>query len=138
MVCIYCGSGTQVVNSRHQKQANQVWRRRKCTNPACGAIFTTSEQPDLSKSLLVIGEPGSAGTQLLRELLFASIYEACKHREHAASDAAALTDTVLHTLLKGGRTANVSKKEIAEAAHTALSRFDRAAAAVYAAYHPWS
>jgi transcriptional regulator NrdR family protein len=135
MVCIYCGSSTQVVNSRHQKQANQVWRRRKCLNPACKAIFTTNEQADLSKSLLVIDEPGAAGAQLLRELLFASIYEACKHREHAASDAAALTDTVLHALLKGGRAATVSKKEIARTTHAVLARFDQAAVAVYAAYH---
>lgn len=132
MVCIYCGSSTQVKNSRLQRRANQVWRRRQCI--ACKAIFTTQEAAELTTSLVV----QYATHQLQpfsRDKLFASIYESCKHRTEAADDAAALTKTITAALLKLQQEGNVLRDAIVRTTLETLQRFDPTAAAVYGAYH---
>lgn len=94
MVCIYCNSETQVHNSRHQKRANQVWRRRKCLG--CQAIFTTLEAVDTSQALSLRRkthlQPFSRDTLLL------SIYDSLRHRPTAVNDASALTATAIGLL----------------------------------------
>ena len=98
MVCIYCGSPTQVINSRQQWRTNGVWRRRLCT--VCKNVFTTTEAPDLSTTVMVEPKPGSASLHHFnRDRLFLSIYDSCKHRPTALKDASSLTATVIGKLL---------------------------------------
>lgn len=133
MVCIYCGASTQVVNSRLQRRSNHIWRRRKCL--ACSAIFTTEEHPELTGAVM-IQAAGSKLTAFSRDILYVSIYEACRHRESAARDATALTLVVVGDLLKHIQNGRLERDELTAITHRALKRFDAAAATYYAAYHP--
>ena len=132
MVCIYCGQPTAVTNSRHQKRNNTIWRRRTCKT--CAQIFTTIERPDLFASIVIRSNDMLHGFN--RDTLFVSIYEACKHRSDALSDATELTQTilgvVLHTVSPQG---TLERSTLAKTAHSILERFDTTAAAVYRAYH---
>jgi len=92
MTCIYCAGKTQVINSRHQKRPNQVWRRRKCAT--CGNVWSTIEAVNYALALAV-RQPAGNIEAFLREKLFISIYESCKHRPNALEDAEALTGTVI-------------------------------------------
>jgi transcriptional regulator NrdR family protein len=133
MVCIYCAAPTQVVNSRLQRRANHIWRRRKCVG--CGAVFTTEERAALHSSLMI----ENTRKQLLpfsRDHLFASVHDSCKHRPTGIDDATALTHTIIAKLMSVQQDGVVHLHDIARTAHQVLARFDRAAAAVYAAYHP--
>ncbi len=133
MVCIFCGHRLAVSNSRAQRKLNQVWRRRQCTD--CGALFTTNELVDLSKSLRV-----QYTTKRLepfqRDILFTSLYEACKHRKQPAKDAAALTDTVIARMFRKKYGVIVARDQLCIIATAVLQRFDRAAMVHYRAYHP--
>jgi len=132
MVCVYCGSRTQVTNSRPQKRLRQVWRRRSCTE--CGAIFTTNESVDFSTSLVVRGTAGNV-RPFSRDQLFVSILRAVGHREAPIDDAGALTATITGKLLHGAKTAALTRADIIDTALQVLKHFDRAAAVQYAAYH---
>jgi transcriptional regulator NrdR family protein len=131
MVCIYCGAKTAVTNSRPQKRSMQTWRRRQCTT--CNAIFTTIEGADLSTSLVV--RAGSAVEPFLRDKLFVSILRAIGHRTEPLQDAGSLTATVIAQLLHTDAKASYTAHNIAILTHTALERFDTAAAIQYQAYH---
>src|ERR1700731_3135221 len=110
MICPYCGSSTQVTNSRRQKKDIRVWRRRHCDN--CGAIFTTFETLDMA-SLRLANIDSKASEAFSGTKLLISIYESCKHRKSAPEDARALTDTVINLLLKQMRQVKViSKKDV--------------------------
>lgn len=132
MVCIYCSSPTQVVNSRLQKRSNHIWRRRKCAG--CAAVFTTEERAALQTSLVV----ENSNRQLApfnRDRLLISIHDSCRHRTNSADDASALAQTIIARLMHLQRDGVINMTEIASATHDVLSRFDKTAAAVYAAYH---
>ena len=131
MVCIYCSGHTRVANSRPQRRLHQTWRRRICTE--CGAVFTTNEAIDLSTSVAVRKSDGRL-SPFNRDVLFMSVYKAVGHREHAVTDAAALTSTITSKLLNDTEAA-VDPKDITKAALSVLKRFDKAAAVQYAAYH---
>ncbi len=133
MVCIYCESKTAVVNSRHQKRSNQVWRRRACVR--CKAVFSTDELVNFERSVSVkykngILEPFS------RDKLLISIHFACGHRKHPTADATALCATVINKLLPQIIQATIPKDNIINTVASALRRFDKAAAIQYLAYHP--
>lgn len=132
MKCIYCSSETQVVNSRPQKRANNVWRRRQCLS--CKAVFTTIETADLEKSLVV--NNGKRLKPFLRDKLFAAIYDSLKHRKTALSDATALTDTIVSDMLKLALNGMIESEQIIVSCHKTLTRFDKTAAVFYVAYHP--
>lgn len=137
MVCLYCGSATQVTNSRLKKATNQVWRRRSCL--ACGNNFTTYETVELEHSIVV--RYGKQGRKLLRplvpDLLFVSIYEACKHRAHAVTDARELSQTALNNLRKHCvRGGVIERDDIVLTVERVLENFDQTAMAVYKAFHP--
>lgn len=163
MVCIYCGSKTQVANSRHQKRVNQVWRRRECTR--CHAVFTSLEAADYASSIVVrptepTEDPHSrskaaAGAMSAkdrrtairaskhtpprpfnRDQLFASLLKCLGHRSTPVEDASALTSTVIAKLLAQGSKASISPAEIIIVATDTLKRFDKAAMVQYQAYHP--
>ncbi len=135
MVCIYCGSTTKVTNSRPEKRRGGVWRRRECLE--CGAIFTSREQADLSESLRVTNQADNKELRpFCRDQLFLDLYASCKHRPTALGDATALTRTVIDLLLPQAVDGLLTRKKILQTTHAVLSRFDTAAATLYAAYHP--
>lgn len=132
MVCIYCGSATSVINSRHQLRSNTIWRRRTCKE--CGATVTTTECMDLATAILVVHN--LAHEPFSRDRLFVSIYESCKHRKDAQNSATILTDTVIRALYPHIYDALIEKSEIIKTTTKILKRFDEAAGVQYAAYHP--
>jgi transcriptional regulator NrdR family protein len=131
MVCIYCQSPTQVVNSRHQKRQNQVWRRRKCLN--CHAVFSTLEAVDTEQAVHVLTNKGSAAFS--RDKLLISIYESLKHRKTALTDATALTNTIWGKLQLLIDNATLLREQVIEVTATTLEHFDEAAAVHYRAFH---
>lgn len=132
MVCVYCGSETKVSNSRLQKKANQVWRRRVCLQ--CDAIFTTREAVDVTRALRIYKnkqyEPFSRDTLLL------SVYDSLRHRKTATADATALTETIMSRLLPRIADATLQRQDVLEVTTGVLARFDKAAATSYQAFHP--
>src|SRR4051812_5088918 len=96
MVCLYCNADTEVINSRHQKRNNQVWRRRQCK--ACKAVFTTHEAVDLTNTLLI----DSAGSMkpFVPDLLFADLLVALKDRTDSYMAAREATSTTIKKLLE--------------------------------------
>jgi transcriptional repressor NrdR len=132
MVCIYCGSETQVTNSRHQKRANQVWRRRKCVN--CGAIFSTLEGVNTSQALSVQKKNGLE--PFSRDTLLITVYDSLRHRKTALQDATALTSTIISTLTPLADNAVIDRDVIVTVTITILQRFDKPAATHYQAFHP--
>jgi transcriptional regulator NrdR family protein len=138
MVCIYCGSKTQVTNSRHQRRANQTWRRRECIN--CQAVFTTEEQAKLGEHWLVEHISGkdtqkSKFEAFERDVLFLSLYESLKHRNNLVKEARELTDTVISKLAASVRDGRIQTATIAQVCLVVLNRFDKAAATSYEAFH---
>lgn len=132
MVCTYCMNETQVTNSRHQKRANNVWRRRHCSS--CDITFTTHEKADLATSSVVLKQSGAL-EPLSRDKLFISIYESCRHRATALPDAAALTDTVLGNILKQQSTkGSILLDDLLDTTQRALHHFDPVSATYYQAY----
>lgn len=72
-----------------------------------------------------------------RDKLFVSIYEACKHRSGALSDATELTQTIVGEVLREiSPEGTLECSTLAKTAHSILERFDTTAATVYRAYHP--
>lgn len=132
MVCIYCGGNTQVGNSRLQKKQNSVWRRRTCDE--CSATVTTLEKVDLSSAIIVTR--GSHHEPFSRDKLMITIHDSCKHRKSALKDAIALTDTVITHLYPLITEASVPRDTIVTETTKILTRFDKAAAVQYAAFHP--
>jgi transcriptional repressor NrdR len=133
MVCIYCGGSTAVINSRLQKQPNQIWRRRKCEE--CGAVFSTEEAPQLSGSFVLRASDGSL-QPFSRDKLYLSIYESCKHRPSATQDATAITTTILGKLTAFSATGEILHKELVDLANAVLANFDSTASSVYKGLHP--
>lgn len=132
MICIYCGSDTKVINSRPQKRHNYIWRRRQCIK--CGAVFTTSEVPDLFKGLMVL--TGAQMQPFSRDKLFLSVYDSLRHRKTAITDTTALTDTIISRLYPNASSGSLDSHEIAQITINVLKRFDKAAAIHYEAFHP--
>jgi transcriptional regulator NrdR family protein len=132
MVCIYCGGSTSVVNSRHQKKQNAVWRRRQCDS--CKAVFTTEETADYEKSWTVASMSGTL-SPFLRDKLLLSIYKSCQHRDTAMSDTIGLTDTAVSQLRSHVVDGALEAATIAAVVLAILENFDEAAATHYRAFH---
>jgi transcriptional regulator NrdR family protein len=135
MVCIYCGSATDVTNSRPMKRLNGVWRRRACKD--CGSLVTTVEQVELSSALRV-KQPNGLLEPFSRDKLYISLYESLGHRKTAQEDAARLCDTVIQHLISVAKSPICLRDLIVAETSTTLQRFDTAAATHYRAYHPLS
>jgi len=138
MVCIYCGTKTEVTNSRFNKRTNSVWRRRHCPN--CGQTVSSYENIDLSRTWRVAqSAPGSKRTQLVdfsRDRLLVSVYKSCAHRPSAAQDASELTGTIIVQLRAKTVDGLLQRNDIAQAVFAVLTHFDQAAATHYRAFHP--
>ena len=134
MVCVYCGSTTNVTNSRLSKRNNSVWRRRKCAT--CGSIFTTFEEADLSSIFMIEHKDGSL-TPFNKTLLLTSIYDCSKHMPKAAEHAAELTNTIVLKLLNT-KNAVLTRNDIITATLNVLTKFNEATAVQYDAFHKLS
>ncbi len=132
MVCPYCGNSTSVINSRHQRRLNQVWRRRQCV--ACQNVFTTIEAAELSVIFMI--ETNKQLQPFQREKLLVSIYECCRHRQDAINAAPALTATVISKLPKKLDQATILREDLINTTLNVLKNFDHAAYVQYQAYHP--
>lgn len=118
----------EVVNSRHQKRNNQVWRRRQCLK--CNAVFTSHEALDLSKALMVGTRP------FLLDLLFTEVLLALQDRKDAYVAAREVTSTVISQLLKLPGLPKIETKQISQATGKVLKRLDRRAWLRYMSEHP--
>ena len=132
MVCIKCQSRTKVCNSRLQKRANAIWRRRKCL--ACRYVFTTQESLDTEKSW-VVQYSTALPRPFTRDTLFISVFKSLQHRPSATGDATALTATIITQLPAAMQQAELTSTAIAIISLQVLQRFDVAAATFYQAYH---
>ncbi len=134
MVCVYCGNKTIVTNSRLQKQLNKVWRRREC--PSCHAVFSTLEHV-IYENVLALQKGTSHIIPFQREKLFLSIYNSCRHRPNAISDAVALTDTVMGKVVdrQQNHTGLLLRDKLVKTTSETLKQFDNVAYTYYLAYH---
>ncbi len=132
MVCIHCGGQTAVVNSRHQRRLNQVWRRRLCKS--CEAVFTTEEAASYEGSWAVVSPSGGLAP-FSRDKLLLSLHRSLQHRPEALHDAVALSDTIMKKLLSLVQNGRLEAQQIRTTAQVALNRFDQAASTHYAAFH---
>jgi transcriptional regulator NrdR family protein len=132
MVCITCGLETQIINSRLQKRANSVWRRRRCLH--CSAIFTTREQADLS-ALWRVQINNLDMEPFSRDRLLLSLYKSLQHRPTAINDAGGLTDTIISELRPLSSSGLLPRQQIITTATQVLARFDTVASNLYQAYH---
>lgn len=131
MVCIYCGSGTKVTNSRPQKRVNGVWRRRQCLS--CHTVFTSTEAVDLSGNIRVAKQKRLEPFR--RDKLLLSIHDSLKHRKTATDDATGLTDTIIARLYPLMTDSVIQTVDITVITTETLKRFDKVAATHYAAFH---
>ena len=139
MVCIYCGSGTGVTNSRSKARTPSVWRRRACK--VCVAQFTTIELPDYATALLVVSPSNKNLAPFNRDKLLISIYKSLGHRPDPTKDATALTTTIIGKILRkrqSGKNGTIQLKDITTTTYEVLRHFDIQAANSYRAYHPAS
>lgn len=132
MVCIQCGGQTQVINSRHQKRANQVWRRRQCKQ--CGAVFTSEESAAYGASWAVQG-PSGALQPFSRDKLLLSLHRSLQHRPTALADAGGLADTIIKKLSGVVTDGVIESRAIVNTVQVALNRFDKAASVSYSAFY---
>jgi transcriptional regulator NrdR family protein len=98
------------------------------------AIFTTSEAPDLLKSLSVTD--GKNLQPFSRDKLFLSVHDSLKHRKTATNDASWLTDTIISRLYPLIASGSLNAPDITQTTTVILKRFDKAATTYYQAYHP--
>jgi transcriptional repressor NrdR len=132
MVCIFCSHETMVINSRHQKRANNIWRRRRCTH--CAATFTSHEAADLTQTLRV-RKPGDVTEPFYRDKLFVSILKVCDTLPDPYEAAGALCDTALQTITKHVGDGVLDSGEIARSTARILKRFEPLVALRYASLH---
>jgi transcriptional regulator NrdR family protein len=132
MVCLTCGSKTQISNSRWQKRNNHVWRRRNCLK--CGSIFTTIEVAQYEAAWAVLNKNGRP-EPFSRDKLLLSLYKSLEHRKNALLDAAGLVETIIDRISDQVNNAQVENSLIVRITLVALNRFDKAAAVHYRAHH---
>lgn len=132
MVCIYCGSNTNVTNSRLQKNCNQTWRRRKCDS--CKAIATSIERFQLD-NILIVTKRSQRSEPFNEDKLLISILKAVSHLPEPINSARALTSTSIASFTKS-KPLNplISTKTIALHTAKVLKNFDAAASVKYLSF----
>lgn len=133
MVCLYCGGELAVINSRHQKKSNHVWRRRQCSK--CLAKFTSYESIDMSATFAVKQSSGKL-SPFSKEKIFTEVLLALQDRPKCYQEAAALTETVIAKLVKSRAEPVLSTSQISTVAAETLKRFDKRAYLRFQAEHP--
>lgn len=71
----------------------------------------------------------------MRDKLFLSIYESCKHRPTALGDALELTNTIINAVSRESAGAIIPKHSLVAQTEVTLKRFDPTAAIFYKAYY---
>lgn len=132
MVCMHCGSETEVFNSRPQKRFNKIWRRRRCKS--CKAVFTTVEDA-LYGDLWLIETAKGKLEPFSRDKLFLSLHSSLGHRKTAIADSGALSDTIIKKLVLMVADGKLKSSDIIKATEVALNRFDKLASTHYRAHH---
>ena len=134
MVCIYCDSPVRVTNSRQRRRTNDIWRRRECMK--CGNVSTSIEKIDLAASICVEYSNGKL-CPFIRDRLFVSVLESCKHRPTALHDSKNIVEQVIGNLISNHQLKHgvVANTQIISEVYKILKGFDIAASTHYAAYH---
>lgn len=132
MICINSlHESTKVVNSRANKKAPIVWRRRQGIQS--GITFTTYERPSLAENKPILLPNGATDTFNLGKLLL-SIAAAFTHNQKSAEyDSLWLAQTVEDNL--STQADDLTPERIAQTTYDVLKRFDELAAVQYAARH---
>lgn len=133
MVCIICGHETHVINSRHQKRANNIWRRRQCLQ--CGSVMTSIERFSYSQHLRYQKQRGPLEA-FQEDELFISIRESLAHTANPTLAARELTNTIIGKLLSpSGRSLVIKRNELVELTASVLKNYDTAAYVRYTAFY---
>lgn len=132
MVCPYCSSETSVINSRHQKRSNQVWRRRQCQK--CRATFTTHEIIHLPTVFIVKTNRGEIA--FTPDILYREIFSALRGHQRSYEAAQELTATITQRTLKKASGGLILAQDISAEAAGVLKRFDKQAYLRFVAEHP--
>ena len=132
MICIYCGGETKVINSRHQKRNNQVWRRRQCL--VCQSVLTTHEAVEL-ESALSVNEHGVL-RPFLPDLLLKELMSALQDRKDAYTASGEVLATIIRKLLDLPQKPVYLPRDISKTTAEVLKRFDKQAYLRYLADHP--
>lgn len=130
MVCIYCKSKTNVVNSR-VKSNSLVWRRRKCLN--CGAVFTTTEEPRYI-DILMIKTTNSRLTPFDQDTIFVKMYGCLGHLQNKITKSRYLTDTITNKVLKNSTSGIIEENKLEDIMLRTLKRYDSFAYNFYKNY----
>lgn len=133
MVCVYCKSATEIVNTRQLARNNTTWRRRRCLK--CGSLITTFEEPNYTQLWVVIDDRSGKLSPFIRERLFLSLYDSLRHRRTAVTDASGLTATTMAKVAKSCSDGRIERKNLIDIALACLKRFDKAASVYYQAYY---
>jgi transcriptional regulator NrdR family protein len=133
MVCIYCSYKTSIINSRHWQRNNATWRRRQCCK--CKAIFTTNELAQYDSLWTVFRVDIRILSPFMRDKLYLSIYDSCKHRKSAIADASGLTDTVINKLRASVKDGSLSISDIRNITLNTVNKLDETSGVYYRAYH---
>lgn len=113
---------------------NRIWRRRRCTS--CLAVFTTTETVELGQCLIVASDGSeTALAPFSPEKLLISLYESCRHRPTAVSDASALAGTIQAQILTLAQNGIINRHTLLNLVTRTLRRFDQTAAVYYQAYY---
>lgn len=134
MVCPFCDqTRTSVVNSRHTKRNNQVWRRRRCDS--CGRIFTTREAPQLS--FLRVKKREGHLEDFVRSKLIVSLLRSSDHINEA-DVSFALAETIETKLFKSidADTEYIESSLIADTTQQVLKNYDLKAFIKYVSHRP--
>jgi transcriptional repressor NrdR len=132
MVCIYCGGGTKVTNSRLQRRNNQVWRRRRCLS--CQSVFTTHEAIELQTALSV--DQAGRLSPFMPDLLLKELLEALAHRKDVYTASSEVLGTIVRKLLTLPQKPRYKPQDISKTTAGVLKRFDKRAYLRYFADHP--
>jgi len=132
MICINSlHESTKVINSRANKKAPIVWRRRQGIQS--GITFTTYERPSLADNKPILLPSGATDTFNLGKLLL-SIAAAFTHNQKSAEyDSLWLAQTVEDNL--STQAEDITPERITQTTYDVLKRFDELAAVQYAARH---
>lgn len=132
MVCPYCLSETQVINSRPQTRSNQVWRRRRCNT--CKAVFTTHEVIDFPSSFTVV--KNNKLSPFTPDKLFREVLDKLKGNQKPYEAAREISATITQKVIKNASSGLISSQDISRAAAGTLKNFDRQAYLRFIADHP--
>lgn len=121
-----------MVNSRHQKRNNQVWRRRECL--ACQSVFTTHETVELANALSV--DKQGWLSPFLPDLLLKELMLALQDRKDVYTASGEVLAIIVKKLLLLPQKPVFKPQDISKTAGGVLKRFDKRAYLRFVAEHP--